>query len=666
MTTLTMAIPTNLPKLVHEGNVSGYEQTDSSSSLPADCISQQAEIISPKGRAVSKLSSRHRRRKRLGAHENEDRSAKRNKERIPIPAFTSVPSEFYDFGDDCDCGGGRAPEPSMATRADTDTNHCLLEQESEESICRDECTNKDSALQPDFGHTREKRQAIDGTLDEPTSSTLPLYNEEMKCAENPWEVGQSKGALHIENPASLSFSNSVACSTIAGKGVVMVTDGSGATISSTSAAPASETIDNLQPASLRANENLSFAAVISLQSGVRSESKNDTQSSARAAVATATALSPMPRECLQPGIERRVDDRIGHVFQHCQFDQSLGSNKGNIDARLMEEKELQAEMSRPNISPLHVNSTSETLKSFVSDESSSSLDVSQANQIIDLCSSYDTTNIFRGKNEKRSHSEYFRANTTRSSDCVEIVDDSVGAQNVIGAVPKTIPQTNALHLAAKNEKPSKSDNAQRKRKTAINAISSGDNVSNNAEEIVEKKSSTRHRTETRTRAKSGDNVAKRKQSNGKKKLCSACSNCDCTTGSSTDATSQKSYSISGSDARQEQSLINRLQRLEREIAWKEGQRYDIARALKKHQLKMLKKWGDSNSVAQKPRFLADVGVSDEVEGSRQKIDSKESICARNRVFGKQKSKLPQIYCISLQAYNLRNCHDRAADRSGNL
>jgi hypothetical protein len=629
-----MAIPVNLPKLVHEGNLSDCGQTDSSSSLPADYIRKQTEIISSKGRAVSKLSSRHRRRKRLVAHENDDRSAKRSNERIPIPAFTSVPSEYYGLGEGCDGGGGHAPEPSIRAGA----HHCLLEQESEESIFRDKGINNDAVIQPGFSH-RARSQVIDATSDGPTSSTQPLHKEEMKCAEFPCGVVQNKGALQIGNPTSLSFSNSTESSTIVEKGDEMVTGRSSAATSSTSATPASETIDNLQPASQRANENLS---------GVTSELKNDTQSSARAAVAIATALSPMPRECLQPGVERRVDGTIGDVFQHYQFDQSLGGSKGNINARLMEEKESQAEMLRSNISTLHINSTSEALKSFVSEESSSSLDVSQSNQIIDLCSD-DTTSIFRGKNEKRNRSEYFASNNTRSSDSVEIVDDSVG-QNAIVATTKIILQTNALHLA-KNEKPSKSDSTQRKQKSAVNEISFGetfDNVSNNAEEMAKKKSSTMH--QARTRAKSEGNVAKKKKSTGKKKLCSACSNCDCITGSSSDATCQKFSSISGSDARQEQSLINRLQRLEREIAWKEGQRHDIARALKKHQLKMLKKWGDSNSVAQKPRFLADVEVRDEVEGAGRKIGSKEIICAKNRVFGKQKSKLPQIYRVSLYPY----------------
>ncbi len=122
-----------------------------------------------------------------------------------------------------------------------------------------------------------------------------------------------------------------------------------------------------------------------------------------------------------------------------------------------------------------------------------------------------------------------------------------------------------------------------------------------------------------------------------KKLCFACITCKCDGRSGTSATSQKFSALSGSDARQEQSLVNRLQRIERDIAWKESQRHDVARALKKHQLKMLKTWADSNTIDQKPRFLPDVDVGDELRSS-SKVGSEDTIRAKQRVFGKHRSK----------------------------
>ena len=53
--------------------------------------------------------------------------------------------------------------------------------------------------------------------------------------------------------------------------------------------------------------------------------------------------------------------------------------------------------------------------------------------------------------------------------------------------------------------------------------------------------------------------------------------------------------LSGSDARLEQSLVNRMQRIEKDISWKEGQRNDVARALKKQRQQMLKRGEDQPS-----------------------------------------------------------------------
>ena len=87
--------------------------------------------------------------------------------------------------------------------------------------------------------------------------------------------------------------------------------------------------------------------------------------------------------------------------------------------------------------------------------------------------------------------------------------------------------------------------------------------------------------------------------------------------------------------------MNRQQRIDRDISWKQGQRRDVTRELKKVRGNMQKKWEgqSSNSKDQRPRFLADADVSDELVCSSSKMSLEEIGRAQNRIFGKQKSKL---------------------------
>jgi len=89
--------------------------------------------------------------------------------------------------------------------------------------------------------------------------------------------------------------------------------------------------------------------------------------------------------------------------------------------------------------------------------------------------------------------------------------------------------------------------------------------------------------------------------------------------------------------------VNRLQRIERDISWKEGQRNKVARELKKRRGQMIKKWEgqSSNTRGQRPRFLADAELSD-LGGSHSKISSKEINRAQSRIFGKQKTHQPTL------------------------
>jgi len=63
----------------------------------------------------------------------------------------------------------------------------------------------------------------------------------------------------------------------------------------------------------------------------------------------------------------------------------------------------------------------------------------------------------------------------------------------------------------------------------------------------------------------------------------------------TAARPQKFSALGGSDARQEQALVNCMQIIEKDISWKEGQRNDVVRALKKQRQQMLKRWEDQPS-----------------------------------------------------------------------
>ncbi|KAL7437963.1 hypothetical protein ACHAXH_005571, partial [Discostella pseudostelligera] len=630
-----IALPAELPKLIHESNGTECGKNDSSSASATATTSISQHAISSKVRPVSKLSSRHR-RKRRGYPENEDLSAKRNKERIPIPAFTSIPSEYYDLGAGRDEGesapsvpcGSLSSEPLMPTtpsvcRADTDP--CLASAEA--SIVKRACMDNVPIKQPDVVHMGEQIK------DAPDKLTRASHNEGLRCAKCPSDVGQSNASLQIGHPPAHSSSSFVE-SRNASEGVLSVRNSLGETLvdaamSLTTVVPPES--NNNSQSSARLIGNIASTASISLTSVAALESNNDMTSSARAA--SSTHLS---RYCIRTGIEQRDDRTIGDLV-YCQLGQTSSVNRDGKCAGLLKEKELKVEMSRPELSIHPNNSFFDELNSFVYEESSSSLVEKQAIRVIDLCSNDDTDNMSKGKNEKQSRSGYFNPMGTGPSDSIVFVHDSHGDGRAVGDMSNSA-------AAVKNEKPNKSVNAkaQGKRKTVVRASSKENlNASKNSEGgAIIAQTLTRSRNETCTRTKSGGDAAKKKQSKssaGKKKLCSACSNCDCT-----DVTSHKLPTLSGSDARQEQSLINRLQRLEREIAWKEGQRHDVARALKKHQLKMLKKWGDSHSVSQKQRFLADVEMSDEVGCPCPIVGSGETNCAKTRVFGKQKTEQPTL------------------------
>lgn len=136
----------------------------------------------------------------------------------------------------------------------------------------------------------------------------------------------------------------------------------------------------------------------------------------------------------------------------------------------------------------------------------------------------------------------------------------------------------------------------------------------------------------------------------RKKRCSACTSCTCQSkdGSSASPQQLSFLTLSGtSDARVEQTLKNRMLKIERNIAWAEGQWHDCARELKRHRSALQRKFLTTGANADKRRhFLAEANVSDELAQSfaTARVDREEVKRIRTRVFGKRSSlskKAPQ-------------------------
>ena len=239
---------------------------------------------------------------------------------------------------------------------------------------------------------------------------------------------------------------------------------------------------------------------------------------------------------------------------------------------------------------------------------------------------------------------------------IEIVDnDSPATIDVNPAMPKAkkeqrpmkksaaVKKVDSLDNKRKPKKPSNSKQTmKRKSPISISRSSSSDLDDELVKEVKTSKTSnnggpTKRRKQITAKAKE----SKESKPSAGKKLCFACTSCKCSSRAGSSITPPKFSSLSGSDARQEQILVNRQQRIDRDISWKQGQRRDVTRELKKVRGNMQKKWEgqSSNSKDQRPRFLADADVSDELVCSSSKMSLEEIGRAQNRIFGKQKSKL---------------------------
>lgn len=208
-----------------------------------------------------------------------------------------------------------------------------------------------------------------------------------------------------------------------------------------------------------------------------------------------------------------------------------------------------------------------------------------------------------------------------------------------------IEKSNVNQSSSKDSNKSKQTRRKRKLSPSITR-SSSESTLKEAEVVINEMKTIVDRTGAKKKVQKksvrGSDVEKKSKTTGGKKLCYACSTCKCEGRCNAESTSQIFPELSGSVARQEQSLVNRLQRIERDIAWREGQRYDVARALKKHQLQMLKRYSEMNTIDQKPRFLPDSDMTDNVLETCPQMSLTATSRAKSRVFGKQKMHQPTL------------------------
>jgi hypothetical protein len=583
---------------------------------------QQNATIPSRGRGVSKLSSRHNRRKR---RDEKSRGYEREPGRVPIPSFPPISEEYFNAcGDE---GVTRLSEQSRAASATygTNTYSDASKNMSGTTSIKLACASDDSnhvetdrwcLLRLDESQKRDRGDLINVMTEMPIcethlpatpSGTLAAKVEHLTREEN---ISAGNAFCH----ASTSSASEAVSETI------KVQHSNHAKLPSSKNFPSVSRIIAKEPRKVGEGENISDAGNVN-------------------------PVDMVMEETCFAGKETIVSPR----------NQAANSKLEIKYVELLKVKAPDLEiLSFPNKSPSN-NSMKETGSSHMV-------------QLFKRQNPYSNLNAkdVEKNNEMNMARPDYVSGQSRLSDIIEILDDDHDIDNdsVKSKTEYQGPLCENTNAHRKNKEATKSSQAKRKRKPSPRVSrSSSDSFSKeelrNKEKwsmnIVDRKdTSTRQRKCATTKFKSNGCVAvskthekgtvaeKRSKTSSEKKLCFACITCKCDGRSGTDATSQKFSALSGSDARQEQSLVNRLQRIERDIASKEGQRHDIARELKKHQLKMLKIWADSNTIDQKPRFLADVDVNDELRGSYlSKLGSKETTRAQMRVFGKQKSKFPR-------------------------
>jgi hypothetical protein len=568
----------------------------------------------PPNKKYSKLSSRHNRLKRCGKNSRGD---KKGSDRVPIPSFAPIPNEYFD-GDD-----GETTRQSEQPRASTTfrTNACSNDTESTPStkFIASECANEDSnqdeidhrclVNDDDESRKRDRNGAITEVIEKPTCAASPSPSR--KRARNPKEAFQKTVVQDMPSTDSADEAPDFLATSSESEKVSHAT--------------------KLQPPNVANPSSSSYFSCTIAGTEQRKFGEEDITSDAR--IINPEDV-PMDNTCL--------DAKKIKVFS---WNQATNCEVELPCVELPETKESNREVSTfPN-----GLSSSDSMK-----------ETGQSDAVRSNCASQDMDE----NNETITKRQISGA--SRLADMIEIIDDDSDTGENDEAKTKSEHQKPSFGTSGEIvnahiniQENSISNQVTRKRKVS-SSVSRSSSVSSSNEEladddirskkVVDRKDTTMHRKNAITKLKPESSATatktdikvrvtkKRSTTPAEKKMCYACVTCKCNSKSGTDATSQKFSALSGSDARQEQSLVNRLQRIERDIAWKEGQRHDVARALKKHQLKMVKTWADSNTIDQKPRFLPDADVGDDMRGS-SKLDSEDTVRVKKRVFGKQKCKV---------------------------
>ncbi len=608
----------------------------------------QQNAMPSRGRVVSKLSSRHNRHKRRG---EKSRGDKREPGRVPIPSFTPISEEYFNAcGDE---GATRQSEQSRAASATYGTNAYsdASEQNSGTTSIKFACASDDSnhvetdpwcLLQLDESQKRDRGDIIIDVTEKPICATMPSPSHiNRTCAKNPNECQTSEAQQTGHIPATASGNSSAkvehltwdenisavnafshASTSSASEAVsqtIKVQHSNHAKLPSSKYFPSVSRIIATEPRKVREGDNISDAGNVNPVDMLTEETCFDAKE-ALVSPRNQAANSKLEIKCLELPKVNAPDLEISSFPNKLSSDNSMNETGSSHMVQLFKSKS-------PHSNP-------------------DAKDVEKNNEM----------------NMKRPDHV---SGESRLSDIIEIIDDDndIDDDSVKSKTEYQGPLCENTNAHRKSNEATKSSQAKRKRKPSPSVSRSLSDASSKEElrdkdkrsNIVDQKdTTTRQRKCAPTNFKSKSSVAaskthekgtvaeKRSKTSGEKKKCFTCVSCKCNGRSGNDATSQKFSALSGSDARQEQSLVNRLQRIERDIAWKEGQRHDVARKLKKHQLKMLKIWADSNTIEQKPRFLADADVNNEFRGSHlSKLGLKETTRAQRRVFGKQKSKFPR-------------------------
>jgi len=638
-----------------------------------------AEPTQPKGRVASKLSSRHSRRKqkRIEREHKEQcaiksRTGKRSRDTIPIPSFTPITGEYYD---ESAAKINAEPETSKASLAcptadsttkliantagaqtDTITNDhrhstssqgasisCMYAPEPSDS--EQKYAKKQKAVHSkDGGERAEAQQMISKTVVSTGSAIQESLNciskENKSSGRDPTELSSATSskevAPHAGDKPSLQKSSSDQCSpqVQVGNGTMGKPQEDDFVEENHSSRDPTDNIDGAAtaPKSLQIPNQCLPAVGDSLFGNQQSEAKGE--------------QNPVKRNV--KGVDTRLIEETGcdgnDTTEGCSGNQNPHGKVDTLSGKQNNETNLETVILSNKLS-------SKKTKRVPLKESA----VKDRNDC--------NNNNIKCQDKANKLPKHCNVDEPRTPEVIEIVDDDCNDESTRISMKERPDKSDASRKKGdnlgKNRKVSKQTKKKHKLPVSISRSSSDspseDDVYERSKMAYDQKGP-RRQDQTTSKENPGRGVARGIQKKGRlaekkqskksagKKLCSACSSCKCHSRAGTAATPEKFSSLSGSDARQEQTLVNRLQRTEREIAWKEGQRNDFARALKRHQNQMLKKWEarSSNSQTQRPRFLADTEFSETFDGTGSKVGSKEMNRAQKRIFSREKVHQPTL------------------------